>query len=316
MTQTRRAVHCSSRVTLLAIVLVLLNQAAVAFLTRTRTPSPFHLVQVRPAAKGDGGGNGFGASNSKNKTPSNKKISKKQKARPTGTTFVKSEQEELLAQLAQKAANTAIGRAVANAPPPPPGVERDIFWEMMPSLISSKFPNVKDDQLGRVAGMVRHSLDPNLPLEDEIVNNPHRPHGEIHAYMPGLGPTKPFYDPTQIQLCRDLSANYDTILLEYQALLNDMEDGGKDRFQSVTSMNYDSGWKTLVLFYNGHRIDGFPYHLCPTTTRILESVPLAGRIAGFNRQQPLSGIPEHTDGNNMWLTCQMGIKVPEGKQRD
>jgi aspartyl/asparaginyl beta-hydroxylase (cupin superfamily) len=66
----------------------------------------------------------------------------------------------------------------------------------------------------------------------------------------------------------------------------------------------------MVLFYNGHRIKDFPYHLCPVTTRILESVPLAGRIAGFNRQQPLSGIPKHSDGNNMWLTCQMGIKIP------
>ena len=56
----------------------------------------------------------------------------------------------------------------------------------------------------------------------------------------------------------------------------------------------------MVLFYNGHRIQDFPYHLCPVTTRILESVPLAGRIAGFNRQQPRSGIPCHSDGNNMW----------------
>lgn len=66
----------------------------------------------------------------------------------------------------------------------------------------------------------------------------------------------------------------------------------------------------MVLFYNGHRIKDFPYHLCPVTTRIMESVPIAGRIAGFNRQQPNSGIPLHSDGNNMWLTCQMGIKVP------
>ena len=76
-------------------------------------------------------------------------------------------------------------------------------------------------------------------------------------------------------------------------------------------MNYDSGWETLVLFYNGHRIPKFPYHLCPVTTSILESVSLAGRIAGFNRQQPNSGIPNHTDGNNTWLTCQMGVKVPD-----
>lgn len=108
-----------------------------------------------------------------------------------------------------------------------------------------------------------------------------------------------------------MSENYETIRNEYDALVLNIENGGKDRFQSVTSMNYDSGWKTLVLFYNGHRIPNFPYHLCPTTTQILETVPLAGRIAGFNRQQPRSGIPKHTDGNNMWLTCQMGVHVPE-----
>jgi beta-hydroxylase len=131
--------------------------------------------------------------------------------------------------------------------------------------------------------------------------------------MPGLDETKPFHDPNQLELCQRLSENIDIIEKEYQALL-DEKTKGKDRFQSVTSMNYDSGWKTLVLFYNGHRIDGFPYHLCPVTTEIMESVPLAGRIAGFNRQQPKSGIPLHSDGNNMWLTCQMGIQVPEDQK--
>jgi aspartyl/asparaginyl beta-hydroxylase (cupin superfamily) len=46
-------------------------------------------------------------------------------------------------------------------------------------------------------------------------------------------------------------------------------------------------------------------------TKLMESLPLAGRIAGFNRQSPSSGIPLHSDGNNMWLTLQMGIRVPK-----
>lgn len=188
--------------------------------------------------------------------------------------FVKSEQEELIASLAAKASSTCIGRAVASAPVPPGGM--DPFWELMPSLISSRFPNVADKQLERVAGMIRHTLDPNLPLEDSIVNNPYRPHKEIHAYMPGLGETEPFLDPSQLSLCEKLSANYDVICAEYENLLRD----GKDRFQSVTSLNYESGWRTMVLFYNGNRIKDFPYHLCPTTTKILETVPIAGRIAG------------------------------------
>lgn len=135
--------------------------------------------------------------------------------------------------------------------------------------------------------------------------------------MPGLGDTSPFLDPHQLDLCKQLSENYDTIVKEYEALLEERYDKkGKDRFQSVTSMNYESGWKTMVLFYNGHRIKDFPYNLCPVTTKIMESVPLAGRIAGFNRQQPQSGIPLHSDGNNMWLTCQMGIKVPPSISND
>ena len=239
--------------------------------------------------------------------------------------FVKSEQNDLIEKLAKKAASTCIGRAVADTPVPPDGL--DPFWELMPSLISSRFSNIADSKLQRVAGMVRHALDPNLPLEDSIVNDPYRPHGEIHAYMPGLGETRPFYDTDKLKLCQLLSENYDTIKAEYHALIADK----KDRFQSVTSMNYDSGWRTLVLFYNGHRIPEFPYHLCPTTTRILETVPLAGRvsgvstmdrfpriaafvsldfscdfyslspqIAGFNQQKPNSEIPLHSDGNNMW----------------
>jgi aspartyl/asparaginyl beta-hydroxylase (cupin superfamily) len=226
--------------------------------------------------------------------------------------FVKSEQGDLLEALAAASSKTCIGQAVATSPLAGTP-DADPFWELMPSLISSRFPKVKDEQLQRVAGFVRHTLDPNLPLEDEINCNPHRPQDEIHAYMPGLGPTKPFHDPNELDLCNLLSENYDTIKEEYGALMKDIENGGKDRFQSVTNMNYESGWKTLVLFYNGHRIPDFPYHLCPTTTKILETVPLAGRIAGFNRQQPRSGIPLHTDGNNMWLTCQMGIHVPEGQ---
>lgn len=220
--------------------------------------------------------------------------------------FVKSEQEHLIEQLAAATKDNPIGRAVASSPMA--GTEKmDPFWELMPSLISSRFPNARDDQLERIAGMVRHAVNPSgKTVFEDWESHPERPQSQIHAYMPGLGKPQPFHDPSQLDLCQKLSENYDTILQEYQALVKDHQ----DRFQSVTSMNYDAGWRTLVLFYNGHRIPDFPYHLCPVTTSLLESVPLAGRIAGFNRQQPQSGIPRHTDGNNMWLTCQMGLKVP------
>ena len=251
---------------------------------------------------------GFGAA-PEPRTPSEKKHSKEKPAKPKGTTYNKAEQTKALEDLATSSAKTILGRAVASSPS-----TGDTFWDLIPALVASKFPHATEEDLTRVAGFVKHTLNPALPLEDDIVQDKWRPHEEIHAYMPGLGPREPFIDTSKAKLCQSLEENYETIAAEYEALLEEMKQLGKDRFQSVTSMNYNAGWKTVILFYNGHRIPGFPYHLCPVTTRILETVPLAGRIAGFSRQQPSSGIPLHSDGNNMWLTCQMGIKIPEGKK--
>ncbi|GKY93114.1 hypothetical protein MPSEU_000279600 [Mayamaea pseudoterrestris] len=262
---------------------------------------------------------GFGSSSAANKIKKKKHRSLKDflddtenplknKKSVVGSSYKRSEQEDLIDQLTARASQTALGQAVLESPHAGTP-DADPFWSLIPSLIMSRFPNHADEDFKRVAGFLKHVVNPDLAIEDEITD-PFRPTSELHAYMPGLGPPSPFLDPNQLNFCRELSNNYKAILSEYEALMADIVQGGKDRFQSVTSMNYDAGWKTLVLFYNGHKIPDFPYHLCPTTTRLLQTMPLAGRIAGFNRQQPKSGIPMHTDGNNMWLTTQMGIKIP------
>jgi hypothetical protein len=43
----------------------------------------------------------------------------------------------------------------------------------------------------------------------------------LKNYMPGLGETKPFYDPSQLKLCQLLRENYETIKEEYHALIAD-----------------------------------------------------------------------------------------------
>jgi aspartyl/asparaginyl beta-hydroxylase (cupin superfamily) len=300
------------------LVATLVPEHSNGFVVLPVESSNCRLGEQLAASKGFGVVSPSGGPGDKKKKSKKSKSANKSKApvvKPAAAVakpYVKSEQDDFIESLFKATANTAIGQAVASSPYSGTS-EADPFWELMPSLLSSRFPIFKDDQLQRVAGMIRHAVNPGTQLlEDSIIQDPHRPHDEIHAYMPGLGPTKPFHDPKELSLCQKLSDNYDTIVEEYNALLQDMEKpGGKDRFQSVTSMNYESGWRTLVLFYNGHRIPGFPYHLCPVTTQLLETVPLAGRIAGFNRQQAQTGIPLHSDGNNMWLTCQMGIAVPE-----
>ena len=308
------------------------NYGAEAFLSLSSTTvrkQQYVFDKARPlfAAKGFGSGGGFGAStgSSKKKKGAKKKGNRladslddkpSKPAKKKAQTYVKSEQNALIEELAAKSSRTCIGRAVNEAKHAMHAMgdqtEIDPFWDLMPSLISSRFPKIKDSQLERVAGMVKHALHPDSKslLDQSIVDDKWRPHDEIHAYMPGLGETKPFWDSSELSICQQLSDNYETICNEYEALLQDR----KDRFQSVTSMNYESGWKTLVLFYNGHRIPDFPYHLCPKTTELMESLPLAGRIAGFNRQNPSSGIPLHSDGNNMWLTLQMGIHVPDERK--
>jgi len=307
------------------------DHGAEAFVSLSSMPARKHhhvCDRVSPffAGKGFGGG-GFGGGSTKKKK---KQSAKNKGSRLTGSladrpgkpvakkaqTYVKSEQNSLIEELAAMSSRTCIGRAVNEAKHAMHAMgdntEVDPFWDLMPSLISSRYPDIKDSQLERVAGVVRHALHPDKKslLDKSIVEDKWRPHDEIHAYMPDLRETKPFWDSSELSICKKLSDNYETICNEYEALLQDH----KDRFQSVTSMNYDSGWKTLVLFYNGHRIPDFPYHLCPKTMELMESLPLAGRIAGFNRQSASSGIPLHSDGNNMWLTLQMGIHVPdEGK---
>jgi hypothetical protein len=203
-----------------------------------------------------GGGGGFGASSSSG-TPSKGKASRgksgrdiisalsddddpskeKKDAKSASRTFVKADQDRLLNDLAARSARTIIGRAVATSPDYGTP-DMDPFWSLLPSLISTKFPAATDEKLGRVAGMVEFSLGSRAQLGDDVISDPWRPHDELHAYMPGLGKTEPFLDTSRLELCKLLSENYEVITREYEVLLeNRFDRKGKDRFQSVTSMN-------------------------------------------------------------------------------
>jgi len=207
-------------------------------------------------------------------------------------------------------------------PPPPPALrptsadvgaivdsiddDQDVFWQLIPHILATEFP---PEKLTRVGALIEFSQG-RRPVDPIDQADSLRPYQDLHAYMPGI-PASPWRDPSDFAFARELEENFPVIKAEFEALLG--ADGAD--FQHVTEMNYESGWKTLVLCYNSQKRPGFPYHLCPVTTRILDTVPIAGRIAGFNRQLPNSGIPLHTDGNNMWLTLQMGISLPKGEER-
>ena len=155
--------------------------------------------------------------------------------------------------------------------------DQDPFGQLIEPLILTEFP-ARDVQ--RVLGFIEHATG-RRGLTEDIVADKWRPHGDIHAFMEGI-PASPFRDTSAFPFVAELERRYDEIKAEFEALL----EHDFDRFQSVTSMNYESGWKTLVLYFNGHRIDDFPYERCPVTLSILDTIPIAGRIAGFNRQAP------------------------------
>ena len=195
------------------------------------------------------GGSGFGTSSPSKPTKKKKSNARgnlisalnddntnNKKKKENKQTFVKSDQEQLLNELAIKSEASIIGQAVSKCPEYNTP-DMDPFWQLLPSLISTKFPTASDEELSRVANMIEFSLGVRGPEENVIVDK-WRPHSELHAYMSGLGDTTPFLDPDKLELCTLLSENYDVITKEYEALLEERFDRkGNDRFQSVTSMN-------------------------------------------------------------------------------
>jgi len=83
--------------------------------------------------------------------------------------------------------------------------------------------------------------------------------------MPGVGDgeRQPFLETDRISLAEKLAENFEVIKAEYEALIKH-----SDRWQSITGLNEECGWQTMPLFYNGHKIEGFPYELCPVTLEV------------------------------------------------
>lgn len=184
--------------------------------------------------------------------------------------------------------------------PSPPTLQ---FFELLPALLDSRFP-----PLPRVAEFLRlhlllsHASDPGEKaglLPPEYKRSP-RPLQDLHAFFP-LPPPPPFLPNSAHPIAAALEAAAPIIRAEFAALR--AHDPGA--FRPLTNLNEGCGWSTLLTHENGARRPSFPYRLVPSTLALLESLPIAGRIAGFSRQAPLSGIPPHSDGNNAWLTVQL-----------
>jgi len=105
--------------------------------------------------------NGFGPEKKAARINKPKKLEKGSK-KVKGTTYNKAEQAKALEDLAAASAKTVLGRAVAlsNNSELLSSREDALFWEMIPSLIVSKFPSASDTDLKRVADFLTHTLNP------------------------------------------------------------------------------------------------------------------------------------------------------------
>lgn len=74
-------------------------------------------------------------------------------------------------------------------------------------------------------------------------------------------------------------------------------------------MSYGHGWKQLRLWDDGRPTSQSAHF--PSTMALLErlNVPHT-RVVALNRQRPGTGCKEHSDGNNMVLTCHLPLAVP------
>lgn len=116
---------------------------------------------------------------------------------------------------------------------------------------------------------------------------------------------------------KHLEDNYETIRTELQALVDQrysFENYGPqyDVSSDIPQKTGGSlaGWNAFYFYRAGRRIDKSCAQ-CPLTAEILQAVPVA-QEALFSVLQPDTHIPEHSDDLNFFLTCHMGIKIPEG----
>jgi aspartyl/asparaginyl beta-hydroxylase (cupin superfamily) len=118
-----------------------------------------------------------------------------------------------------------------------------------------------------------------------------------------------YFDPKDYPWVAQLESQWEVIRDELEALLQANGDSLVPYFNPnlVSSPN---AWKTYALFFwklkfwNNCR-------KCPTTTKILESIPyMVG--ASFSMLEPNSAVTPHNGDTNAIARCHMGLAIPAG----
>jgi beta-hydroxylase len=138
---------------------------------------------------------------------------------------------------------------------------------------------------------------------------------DVYIAANSLVPTTPVLDPSSLPGLRILEERWLDIRLElaevlrYRNAIPSFHDVSPDQYRISTG----DQWKTFFLCGFGIRSD-LAARLCPTTTRIVESIP-GIQTAFFSILAPRTHIPRHTGVSKRLINCHLGLIVPKEREK-
>jgi aspartate beta-hydroxylase len=129
----------------------------------------------------------------------------------------------------------------------------------------------------------------------------------IGAIYPDL-PSRPWHDPHDFPIVRDLESQFDAVRAELLALQD-------DRFHRESERISRTGdWDVAFLYERGRRRDEV-CAACPVTTRAIETHRAIRTLAGLSYVSRMRGgthIEAHRGPTNLRVRCHLALEVPDG----
>ena len=113
-----------------------------------------------------------------------------------------------------------------------------------------------------------------------------------------------FYETTGFEITDSLESNWLVIKEELTRL------PPKNFMLWPEKFLYNHGWNVFGLYAFGKKL-GDNCHLCPETTKLVESIP-GITTAGFSSLTPETHIVPHVGYSKAVLRCHLGLIVPNG----
>jgi aspartyl/asparaginyl beta-hydroxylase (cupin superfamily) len=219
-------------------------------------------------------------------------------------------------------AGVAYGRALAQAPDPPPSSLTPVL-----AVARDRHRAWQEHQADVFRKAIGSALSDVPKLERFITNTvrltkPDR-EGPTHYCYPGL-PEIPFLDCTRFPWLSQLEAATDAIQAEFEAVVAEKAahlvpyiqypDGVP--IDQWRALNHNRDWTAIHLIDRGQVVEANARH-CPLTLSLLCAIPQpqvagAGPNAMFSLLAPGTHIPPHTGITNTRLVCHLPLIVPDG----